>query len=172
MKYLVVSDNHGDQTILKTLMAEYGSQVDCMIHCGDSELEFKDPLVPQLKIVRGNMDFDPNFPEFLQFSCGEDHIFLAHGHLLGVNFGLDRLYQAGLKAKANLVFYGHTHQLACTVEKGTLLLNPGSISQPRGQYAYLRGTYALVETQPKKIVVDYYNRQRKVVPDLHFEWAR
>lgn len=172
MKYLVVSDNHGDQTILKTLLAEYQGKVDAFIHCGDSELDYDDPLVSQMTIVTGNMDFDGRFADHQTLTCGPDHILVAHGHLLGVNYDLDRLYQAGVKYQADLIFYGHTHQLACTMNQGCLLLNPGSISQPRGEYAYLRGTYALVTTEAKKIVVDYFNRQLKPVPKLHFEFNR
>ncbi|MFD1671727.1 metallophosphoesterase family protein [Agrilactobacillus yilanensis] len=172
MKYLIVSDNHGDQAILQTLLKTYKTQVDAFIHCGDSELNFKDPMVQEMTIVCGNMDFDAQFPESATLEVGTDRIFVAHGHLWGVNYGLDKLYQAGLKNQANLIFYGHTHQLACTMDQGRLLLNPGSISQPRGQYAYLRGTFAIVTTEAKKIVVDYYNRQLKPVPNLHFEFKK
>ena len=172
MKYLVVSDNHGDQAILKTLLAHYKDKVAAFIHCGDSELDFTDPLVAQMTIVTGNMDFDTRFADYQTLTCETDHILVAHGHRLGVNYSLDRLYQAGVKHQADLIFYGHTHQLACTMAQGRLLLNPGSISQPRGQYAYLKGTYALVTTEAKKIVVDYYNRQLKPVPNLHFEFDK
>ena len=38
MKYLVVSDNHGDRQILVDLVNHFQEQVDLFIHCGDSEL--------------------------------------------------------------------------------------------------------------------------------------
>ncbi|GAF39867.1 hypothetical protein FC83_GL000309 [Agrilactobacillus composti DSM 18527 = JCM 14202] len=173
MKYLVVSDNHGDQEILKTLLDHYSASVTAFIHCGDSELDYHDPLVARMTaIVQGNMDFDREFPITAQLQFGADHIFVTHGHHYGVNLGLDHLLAVAKEAGANFAFYGHTHQLACEYTQGVFMLNPGSISQPRGQYANLGGTYALVDSQAKKIVVDYYDRQLAKVPALHFEFNR
>lgn len=172
MRYLVVSDNHGDQGILEKLLARYENDVTAVIHCGDSELDYDAPIVQQMTIVGGNMDFDGRFPATATLQFDNDRIFVAHGHRLSVNFGLGQLYQAALQNKANLIFYGHTHQLACTMEDGRLLLNPGSISQPRGEFAALHGTYALVQTSETAVIVDYYNRQLLRVPELHFEFQR
>ena len=36
MKYLIVSDNHGDRQILVDLLAGFSGKVDTFIHCGDS----------------------------------------------------------------------------------------------------------------------------------------
>ena len=33
MKYLIVSDNHGDRQILVDLLAEFSGKVDTFIHC-------------------------------------------------------------------------------------------------------------------------------------------
>ncbi|WP_416353097.1 YfcE family phosphodiesterase [Agrilactobacillus fermenti] len=172
MEYLVVSDNHGDQDILQKLLAVYGNRVDAFIHCGDSELTFTDELVSKMTIVRGNMDFDDRFPLTMILKNTVDKIFVAHGHRLNVNFGLDQLYLAALKVQANIAFYGHTHQLGCTMSNGVFILNPGSISQPRGEYAALGGTFALVHSDEKKIVADYYDRQLKQVKTLHFEFKK
>ena len=38
-----------------------------------------------------------------------------------------------------------THQLGVEVINGKLLLNPGSISYPRGKYTAIGGTFAIVE---------------------------
>ena len=38
MRYLVVSDNHGDREILVKLLDKYHANVDYFFHCGDSEL--------------------------------------------------------------------------------------------------------------------------------------
>lgn len=39
MKYLIVSDNHGDRNILVEIVNRYVDRVDHMFHCGDSELK-------------------------------------------------------------------------------------------------------------------------------------
>ena len=59
-----------------------------------------------------------------------------------------------------------------TVEDGMLMINPGSISLPRGQYAGLGGTYAVVEATGERFVVDYYDRNNQPVTDLHFVFNR
>ena len=54
MRYLVVSDNHGDRDILVDLVDRYRSEVDIFFHCGDSELEASDPLWDTFQVVQGN----------------------------------------------------------------------------------------------------------------------
>ena len=49
MKYLIVSDNHGDRQILVDLLAEFSGKVDTFIHCGDSELQPSDPFGKPIK---------------------------------------------------------------------------------------------------------------------------
>ena len=41
MKYLVISDNHGDRDVLVDVINRWRDGVDVMIHCGDSELSPK-----------------------------------------------------------------------------------------------------------------------------------
>ncbi|MFC6314026.1 YfcE family phosphodiesterase [Lapidilactobacillus achengensis] len=171
-KILVVSDSHGDRGILTKLVQHYQDQVDLMVHCGDSELAAADSLRRQFLIVTGNMDFGGDLPETASAVVGPERIFVAHGHLLGVNYDLLQLQLLAQEHQATLAFYGHTHHLDCQMVAGLLLLNPGSISQPRGPWAKLGGTYALVETTPTTITVQYYDRALQPVPELHFSFTR
>ncbi|MFD1465124.1 metallophosphoesterase [Lapidilactobacillus mulanensis] len=172
MKVLVVSDSHGDDGILETLVDHYEGQVDALIHCGDSELSYDDPLRAHFLIVQGNMDFDQQFPLLVTETIAGEKILIVHGHRYGVNFGLDKLALLAQEKAADLVFYGHTHQLACEFEQGSLFLNPGSISEPRGEYFNLHGTYAIVETSADQIDVQYYQRNLKPVKNLKFKFKR
>lgn len=172
MRYLVVSDNHGERDILVDLVARYQSQVDYLLHCGDSELRVDDDLFKNFKVVKGNCDYNPAFLEKQVLNADFDKVLLTHGNNLGVNFGLTRLRLAAEEEGANLAFFGHTHKLGCEYEGQTLFLNPGSISFPRGEFAYLDGTYAIVETSLQTIIVQYYNRKFEPVPELHFEYQR
>ncbi len=171
-KILVVSDSHQDNAILQTLVDEYQDKVDLMIHTGDSELEENDPLVQKFALVTGNMDYGTNFPVSVELTAGPDKIFVTHGHLANVNFELNTIMLQGKQADADMIFYGHTHQLYVTVEDGILLLNPGSISFPRGQYAKLGGTFAIVENSPERFTVQYYTRDLKPVKELTFSFKR
>lgn len=53
MKYLVVSDNHGDRNILVEIVNRYVGMVDQMFHCGDSELKANDELWQHFTVVTG-----------------------------------------------------------------------------------------------------------------------
>ena len=55
---------------------------------------------------------------------------------------------------------------------GKLFINPGSISLPKGPYAYLKGTYAILTVQPEKFIVQFYTRDLQPVPGLKFEFDR
>ncbi|WP_261806685.1 YfcE family phosphodiesterase [Lapidilactobacillus luobeiensis] len=169
---LVVSDSHGDDAILAKLVAHYRDQVALMVHCGDSELSFQDRLRSQFLIVGGNMDFDPDFPATASATLGSERIFVAHGHRLGVNYDLLQFQLAAQAQQATMAFYGHTHQLGCVLTAGMLILNPGSISQPRGKWTRLGGTYALVTATPERFTVQYYDRAFQPVPELQWTFDR
>lgn len=145
MKALFISDNHGDAAILERVKEGLADQVDAMFHCGDSNLSPDDPALAGFQVVVDQV-------------VGDEHVFVTHGHLYGVNQSLLNLKLAAKEAGATVAAYGHTHQLACQVVDGILLLNPGSISQPRGEYDYLGGTFAMVETTPEHFIVRYFNR--------------
>ena len=172
MRLVVVSDSHGDRDILVQLVAHYKDEVVTFLHCGDSELTTTDSLFQQMTVVQGNMDFNGHFPEQVVVPVGAQKAFLTHGHLYGVNFDLTRLMLAAQAEGAQLAFYGHTHQLACEMHQGLLVLNPGSISQPRGQFQSLGGTYAVVDITATDYQVQYYDRHFEKVPQLQFKFKR
>ncbi len=170
MKCLVVSDSHGDRDILVQLLAAYRGKVDAFFHCGDSELAADDAVFDEMAVVRGNMDFDDQFPAVVTQTVAGVPVYMTHGHLVGVNMGLSYLLADAKAANAQLVFFGHTHQLGVERHDGMLVLNPGSISLPRGEFTRLGGTYAIVTTDSKGVSVQYYDRQRRAVPELAFNF--
>lgn len=172
MRLVVVSDSHGDRDILVQLQAHYQGQDVTFLHCGDSELRQDDAVFEQMTGVEGNMDWHDQFPDKVMLSIEQQRILMTHGHLYGVNFGLTNLLLAAQAEDANLIFYGHTHQLACATHEGILMLNPGSISQPRGQFQKIGGTYAVVDVSEQAYEVQYYNRDFEAVERLKFKFNR
>ncbi|MGX7148728.1 metallophosphoesterase [Enterococcus ureasiticus] len=166
MKYLVVSDNHGDRDVLVDLADEYRGKVDKMFHCGDSELEPDDTLWNDFIVVKGNCDYDPEFPNSIVEKNGTDTIFMTHGHLANVRSGLTTLTFQADEAKANIVLFGHTHEIGCEVRANVLYLNPGSISLPRGPIQLK--SYAIIESTADQFVVQYYGRDHNPYKELHF----
>lgn len=171
MKCLVVSDSHGDRDILVQLLNDYAGKVDAFFHCGDSELRHDDSVFDKMLVVRGNMDFDDELPADVHQSVAGVSVYMTHGHLVGVNLGLDHLLANAQAVHANLAFFGHTHQLGVERHGGVLMLNPGSISYPRGEFTRIGGTYAIVETDGATVDIQYYDRQEHAVPELKFHFA-
>lgn len=170
MKYLIVSDNHGDRGIIERLFTRYQDEVDEIIHCGDSELPANDPLWQGVHVVTGNCDYDRGYQPWLTFQTPNDRILVTHGHLYDVRFGLHRLSLKALEEKADLVFFGHTHMLGCEKVGHTLFLNPGSISQPRGNI--LEKSYCIVESTKDAWKVQYYRADFTILPELTFEFKK
>lgn len=169
MKYLVVSDNHGDREILETIANTFASQVDVMIHCGDSELPFDDPLWQQFQVVGGNCDFDARYETYRVLTTPEDTILVTHGHRYQVNQSLTTLGMLAQEVHASIVVFGHTHRLGCEMLGDRLFLNPGSISQPRG---LPHKSFAIITSEAKTITVTYYDRTLQPIEGLQFVFEK
>ena len=172
MKLLFVSDNHGGAAILTRIKAQFGPAVAALFHCGDSNLPESDPAMAGYLTVIGNTDWGLNYLPVISRTLEKVKVVVTHGHEYQVNTTLTPLMLLAKEQAAAIMAFGHTHQLGCEVIKGTLYLNPGSISQPRGQYAYLGGTFAVVEVTASAFNVQYYDRNLTPVPELSFHLAR
>lgn len=172
MKFLVISDNHGDRDILSAIYKANAKNVTAIFHCGDSELSVSDPLFQNQYVVQGNNDYGQNFPVEVTVPFESETVYMTHGDHYQVNFGLTQLSLRGKEAGASLVFFGHTHQLMADYVDQTLYLNPGSISLPRGEFRFLGGTYAIVDVDRQTIDVQFYTRDQEPVPELHQKFLR
>ena len=170
MKYLVVSDNHGERDVLVELVNKYRGQVDGMFHCGDSELDPTDELWQVMLVVTGNCDFDSRYKKFQEVTIGSDKIYMTHGHLSAVRMDLHSLFYEAKEKGANIALYGHTHVLHAEVVEDVLIVNPGSISQPR--YPYRVKTYAIIESTPEQYSVSYYDEQHRLIEELTKTFSR
>jgi putative phosphoesterase len=170
LKYLVVSDNHGDRKILADLFAHYQGKVDYIFHCGDSELPVDDELWQQAYVVTGNCDYDPKYKKSQLVDTGVDRVYMTHGHLSDVRFGITHLGLEAQAVDASVVLFGHTHQIGCEKVGQRLFLNPGSISQPRGPIQVK--SYAIIDSTPEAYYVQYYDREFQAVSELSFVFKK
>ncbi|MEG1503450.1 MAG: metallophosphoesterase [Enterococcus sp.] len=170
MKYLVVSDNHGDRNILVEIVNRYVGMVDHMFHCGDSELKVNDELWEHFTVVTGNCDYDPEYKKEQIVTIGNDVIYMTHGHLSNVRFGLTMLSVQAQEAGANIALFGHIHQAVAEMDKHILFVNPGSISQPRGPIQI--PSYAIIESDEEGYQVAYYNRAHQPIEELVASFKR
>lgn len=134
MKFLVISDTHGETGRIRLIMSKYKNEIAFCLHLGDSEggdSEIRS-IVGDLKIVRGNCDFFTDAEDHLLVKIGRYNCLLTHGHLLGAKKNMEGLLRAAKEVGADYVFYGHTHRAMIQTEDGITLVNPGSLGYPRG----------------------------------------
>ncbi|GHU43814.1 phosphoesterase [Bacilli bacterium] len=167
---IVMSDSHGESKIVQEIKARYQNTASAIIHCGDSELDATDAIWDGITVVKGNCDFDDGFPETTILQADHERIFVTHGHLFGVNFGLSRLTTAARENNCEMALFGHLHTPIATIEAGVLCLNPGSVSQPRGGYNIKM--YAKIEPTRKCYRISYLDIDHQPIPNLQFELPR
>lgn len=161
MRYLVVSDIHGSRSgaaLVQELFHEL--HADAILCLGDvlyhgprnnlpedyapkEVISILNPLAPHIFAVRGNCDAEVdqmvlNFPltaDYNEFLLGSHKVFMTHGHV----YGPDHLPKL---VPGDIFLYGHTHIPMAAVTEEVLLLNPGSVSLPKGGHPK---TYAVLE---------------------------
>lgn len=171
MKFLIMSDNHGRYLTVQDILEYWRPEVDYIFHTGDSEFPADDPIWDEVDaVVRGNMDFDPGYPETKLVDTPEGPVYLVHGHLNRVNRGVDDLFKEGQDKGAAFIFHGHTHQLYADYATHTLIMNPGSLNQSRGENP--ERTFAIVDIQPKEITVEFYDDENELIPRLTQKFYR
>lgn len=133
MKYLVLSDSHGN--VDNMVRAVELVKPQGIIHLGDGwrDVEELRELFPSLPLeqVPGNCDFG-RFEALERVLILDDHrVLIAHGHTLGVKTGLLRAQYRALEMNADILLFGHTHVPLVDAASRPMMMNPGSIGDPR-----------------------------------------
>ena len=136
MKILIVSDSHVNNNIV--IQAVQKEKPDMLIHLGDIEndthqieqaLGTEKPSI----YIRGNCDYyDRELKPQAVFNLMGHRFFATHGHMYGVDYGYDRLVYAAKEKDCDVVLFGHIHKPVDEEVGDVRVLNPGSISRPRG----------------------------------------
>lgn len=166
---VIMSDSHGDRQIVQDIKERYLGQVDAILHNGDSELPVDDPIWNGIAVVGGNCDFG-DFPENRVLDIGDITLAQTHGHLYGINYGFERLDFWAQEVGADICTYGHLHRAATWQLGKTIFINPGSVSQPRGEIN--ERLYAKVRVTDDTIYVDYLTRNHQLFLALSQEIKR
>lgn len=133
MKILIVSDTHGHEMNLETVLDKVGP-INHFIHLGDIEgqEDYMEVLAEcPVHMVSGNNDFFSDLPREEEFWLGNYHILITHGHYYGVSMGTERLKEEARARQIDIVMYGHTHRPEIDLDGPVTVLNPGSLSYPR-----------------------------------------
>lgn len=163
MKIAVMSDSHGDEETVKIVSS---LSADAFFHCGDSELSFNNPVLSKMHKVRGNCDYDTEFPASILTSIGEKKIFVVHGHEHNVKKSLMKIYYSAIEKGADFVLFGHSHLYGAEIKDGILFVNPGSVLLPRGGK---EPTYAVIEWD-QSVRVTFKNLSHNVIDQIEIKF--
>lgn len=139
MRILVVSDTHGDYKSLAATLKLLGRSVGAVVHLGDGSGDMRSAAhtgvpMPPSYCIRGNVDSDTSFPLIRRIDAEGKTIIAAHGHRYPLGQGVSCLVRAAKEEGARAFLFGHTHIPYMEDRNGVLVLNPGSLSRPRGQW--------------------------------------
>ncbi|MDX8046598.1 metallophosphoesterase [Gracilibacillus sp. S3-1-1] len=167
-KILIISDSHGWTKEVTEIKARHKQDVDAMIHCGDSELSADSDELAGFHVVQGNMDMDYQLPEEVDFRVGQLHFFVTHGHLYQIKSTLMPVSYRAEEVGANIICFGHSHIAGAEKVKNQLIINPGSIRQPRSVHP---GSYAILSTndQLEHVDVRFYTKDYQEITSLHYQ---
>lgn len=148
-KVLLISDSHGNMDGVRKIIKDIG-KVDMAIHMGD--IIGQDELLREIvgcpvHIVRGNCDYSSSNPYSEVIIVGRNRIYATHGHIEGVNWSFDGIVAAAKEAECNVALYGHTHVPDISTFAGLLIINPGSVTNPR--QLNRKPTYGILEIGDK-----------------------
>ena len=139
MNILVFSDTHGQTDDMISVIRSYGRHVDAVLHLGD-HIRDTDRVKQEFQTITvtgvpGNCDFGSalwNEPMEKTVSYDGVRFFLTHGHLRNAERTYDGIVGQAKREQAGIALYGHTHVPFFSEVRGVILLNPGSLTRPRG----------------------------------------
>lgn len=159
MKILVIGDTHRRIEHVVDLIYDL-KDIDRIIHLGDlvGDARFLEETLPNIPIdyIRGNCDFlDFDVPEEKVVLISGKRIWFTHGHDYDVKRTYHRICEKAEINKADIALFGHTHASYIGHHENLLLMNPGSISEPRDQYM---PSFGIIEINEKGEIHPTINR--------------
>ena len=155
MKVLVISDTHRNIRNVEMVLEQVIPRgVEVILHCGDhiDDARRLKKLYPELTVhaVYGNCD---------GLGYGEDYtkvvevenvpIFMTHGNRYDVKWGdYENLIIDAMAHGAKVAVCGHSHCAHLEKHGNFIMLNPGSISEPRDGFGF---SYAILDIEAGKV---------------------
>ena len=141
-----MSDTHGDASGLVAVLGRLGRSVQALVHLGDGAADVEAAMrsgcpMPPSYAVRGNVDPDWSIPPTRRIAVNDMVVLAAHGHHYPSD-SLEPMVRAARSQGARGFLFGHTHVPFWRDADGILLLNPGSLSRPRGPWG---ASFAVLE---------------------------
>ncbi len=152
MRILVLSDTHRSLNRALLLMNDIIYEIDYVFHLGDNteDAEFlRDNFNVPVLCVAGNCDHDCSVADEEIIELENKKILLTHGHKYGVKYDTaDRLIYRAQEVGADICLFGHTHVPFLALVRGIIVMNPGSLSLPRGNS---KASYGIIKIEDNDI---------------------
>lgn len=152
---LVISDTHGKINNVCKILSQ-NKNIKSIIHLGDLVQDAEDIKymydIP-VYCVAGNNDYYSKEEREKVIEIENKKFFITHGHNYDVKMGLNRLVEKAKLLGVDCVLFGHTHNSYSDYISNILVLNPGSISLPKGSG---NPTYSIIEIQDNKLFSNIY----------------
>lgn len=110
------------------------NQSDRFVFLGDCTgdvYSLRNKITVPTTIVSGNCDIIKAYPEEEVFQWKGHAFFVTHGHRYHVKRDMLNIIYAAKEQNCDCAIFGHTHVSLVQSEMGVLLVNPGSIAEPR-----------------------------------------
>lgn len=158
MQIIIMSDNHRDEEIVRDVLRQ-NPQAERYYLLGDSEMR-KHVLVNLGVIsVKGNYPFEPKLPKELILTIEGVRVLMVHGHKQHVKTGIERIKQYAYDKDSQLVFFGHTHKYRIYDAGEMILVNPGSLTLPRGHHEKTYAKATINKNHVRVEIIDVDNQK-------------
>ena len=149
-KVLIISDSHGDRSLLKKVLdIEKPQKVFFLGDRINDIYALKITVDVDICAVKGNVDYGMEGVEDLVLSLNGYKMLLTHGHKYRIKHDYYSLYLKAMEYSVDFVFFGHTHTYTDFEENGIRFINPGSIAKPRDGE---KGSYVIMELKNENII--------------------
>lgn len=152
----VMSDTHCIDRYIDLAFDKLKS-VDVILHLGDCSPDikkFKHKFKGDIYVVDGNCDFRQEYPKEQILEFRNKKIFMTHGDLYGVKRDLNNIYYRGQEIGADIVLFGHSHVETIQKINNMILMNPGSVSLPKGRGKSV-GIIEIKENDDIEVKIEY-----------------
>ena len=162
MKCLVFSDSHGTSFGMRQALNMH-RDAEVVFFLGDGLSDFEELISDKTRAyfaVRGNCDTSALLGDVMvkktdSITLMGYRIFLTHGDLYGVKYGLDGIKGLAVDHNCDIVLFGHTHQglekYIPTENGGYYLFNPGSIGGGYGN----KPSYGIINITDKGVLLPH-----------------
>ena len=148
-KVLILSDVHGNLPLAEEVIKNNKS--DYILYLGDWGHKDRSILESNGVIaIQGNHPYENN-EDIVKFIKIEDvDIMMTHGHYFSslTEYVSNKKLLKGAEDGVSLILHGHTHIKKHDIEDDVIILNPGSLSEPRDSS---RGSYITLNIDKDKV---------------------